>query len=249
MLLIMEMIFISYLINLLENLNLYLSDYIISEAEERNHQIKGRSRFWNKTIPYGARFVDLNSFKITKKINLRQKIGYIGRLNREKGILNFVKSIPIISYNNTQYNYLIGGGGELFQEIELEIIKMNQSIKIDLIGHINHNRMPLYLNELKLLVLPSDAEGLPTIILEAMACGTPVLATSVGAISEVIKNEINGFILQSKSPESIAKKVNEILNVSDLNKISKNARELVENKYSFEQGLKRYKKIIKEVMN
>jgi glycosyltransferase involved in cell wall biosynthesis len=52
---------------------------------------------------------------------------------------------------------------------------------------------------LALLVIPSYTEGLPNIMLEAMACGTPMLASPVGAIEDVIKDEETGFILRSKS--------------------------------------------------
>ena len=61
-----------------------------------------------------------------------------------------------------------------------------------------------------------------------MACGTPVLATSVGAIPDVIKDGETGFIMEDNSPECIAKNVRRALEHPELEKIVKNERELVE---------------------
>ena len=112
---------------------------------------------------------------------------------------------------------------------------------------IPHDELPEYLNELKLLVLPSYTEGLPNIMLEAMACGTPVLATPVGAIPDVINDGENGFILESNNPEYIAENAIRALNYPNLDKIVKNARELVEKEITYEGAVERYRKILKEL--
>ena len=71
-------------------------------------------------------------------------------------------------------------------------------------GWISHDHLPEYLRMLQLLVIPSSTEGLPNIMLEAMACGTPVAATSVGAIPDVIREGETGYILEDNSPECIS---------------------------------------------
>ena len=69
---------------------------------------------------------------------------------------------------------------------------------------------------LKLLVLPCYTEGLPNVMLDAMACGTLVLAISVGAIPDPIKNDETRFIMGDNSPECIARSVVKALNYRDL---------------------------------
>ena len=125
--------------------------------------------------------------------------------------------------------------------------KENLNNKVELTRWIPHDELPDYLNELKLLILPSYTEGLPNIMLEAMACGTPVLATPVGAIPDVITDGETGFILENNSPECIAENVMRALNHHDLEKIVKNARELVEKEFTYEAAVKRYRAILKEL--
>ena len=112
--------------------------------------------------------------------------------------------------------FLIAGEGELHNEMKT-FISENDS-DIDFIDWIPHNELPDNLNRLKLFVLPSYNEGLPNIIMEAMACGTPVLATSVGAIPDIIEDGKTGFIMANNSPDLIRRKIIEIIQRDDFKK-------------------------------
>ena len=95
-----------------------------------------------------------------------------------------------------------------------------------------HQELPDYLTRLKLLVLPSYTEGLPNNVLEAMACGTPVLATSVGAIPDVVpRDKETGFLVRDNSPPCLAKNIVEALTDPELKRIALNARNFVENEF------------------
>lgn len=123
----------------------------------------------------------------------------------------------------------------------------NLNNKVELTGWIPHDELPDYSNMLKLIVLPSYTEGLPNVMLEAMACGTPVLATPVGTIPDVIKDGETGFIMENNNPECVAENVIRVLEHPDLDKIVKNARELVEKEYTYEAAVERYRMILKEL--
>ena len=98
----------------------------------------------------------------------------------------------------------------------------------------------------RLLVLPSYTEGLPNIMLEAMACGTPVLATPVGAIPDVIIDGKTGFIMENNSPECIAENVVRALNSPDLERIAEDGRRFVEENFSFEKTVENWKRILQD---
>ncbi|MDI6867848.1 MAG: glycosyltransferase family 4 protein [Methanoculleus sp.] len=98
-----------------------------------------------------------------------------------------------------------------------------------------------------LLVLPSYTEGLPNIMLEAMACGTPVLATPVGAIPDVIIDGKTGFIMENNSPECIADNVVRALEHPDLEQIAEAGRRFVEENFSFEKTVENWKEILQNI--
>ncbi|HQE50035.1 MAG TPA: glycosyltransferase family 4 protein, partial [Fervidobacterium sp.] len=82
------------------------------------------------------------------------------------------------------------------------------------------------------------------IMLEAMACGTPVLATPVGAIPDVIIDGETGFIMENNSPECIAENVIRALNSPDLERIAGNGRRFVEENFTFEKVVENWKRVL-----
>ncbi|NQE05805.1 Trehalose synthase [ANME-1 cluster archaeon GoMg1] len=199
----------------------------------------------NKISIAHEHFLDFDKFKIKNKFDERENlVGYIGRLSEEKGVLNFVKSIPEALKERSEIKFLIGGDGQLRDKIERYLEGENLNDKVKLAGWIPAEEFSTFLNELKLFVLPSYTEGLPHTILEAMACGTPVLATPVGAISDVIKDGETGFIMENNSPECIAENIVRALAHPNINEITKNARALIEEKYNYQAAVDRYRIIL-----
>ena len=84
-------------------------------------------------------------------------------------------------------------------------------------------------------------------MLEAMACGTPVLATPVGAIPDVIIDGKTGFIMENNSPECIAENVIRALNSPDLEQIAEAGRRFVEENYTFERTVENWKEILQSI--
>ena len=201
---------------------------------------------WNKKIVIGRdHYMDFDRFKINKEYLSRENIiGYIGRLSAEKGIQNFVQALPAIINDRKNLHILIGGDGQLKNSIKAILQKENLIEYVDLPGWVSNEDYPAYLNQLKLLVLPSYTEGLPYTMLEAMACGTPVLATPVGAIPEIIIDGKTGFIMEDNSPDCIAENLNRALSSPDLVKIADNSRRFVEDNFTFEKTLEIWKRIL-----
>jgi glycosyltransferase involved in cell wall biosynthesis len=205
-------------------------------------------KYKNKIYIAHRHFLDFENFKIRKNLEERENlVGYIGRLSEVKGVLNFIEAIPEILKERSEIKFLIGGEGQLRDEIENYLDAENLNNKVELTGWIPHDELPDYFDVLKLVVLPSYTEGLPNIMLEAMACGTPVLASAVGVIPDVIKDEENGFIMENNSPKCIAENVINALGYTDLEGIVKNARELVEQEFTYDAAVEGYRGILESI--
>ena len=226
-----------YFFKLLEEVNYRLADALLTECEymiSENNFLKYNSRVGNL-------FVDIERFVNKKPTKLRRyDVGFIGRLSKEKGILNFLKSLKLLGGN---FRAILIGDGEEKDNVLEEV----HSLKLTYINWVENRELPDYLNEIKLLVVPSYKEGLPNIMLEAMACGTPVLATPVGAIPDVITDGETGFIMENNSPECIARNVIRALNHPNLERIAENARALVEREFTFEKAVERYEEILSKL--
>lgn len=202
-------------------------------------------RWENKIVFAHEHIIDPQKFKIVKQYYERDKIvGFIGRLSQEKGILNLILAIDLILRDRKDVKFLIIGDGSLHKEIEQNIDRKNLQSYVKIEGWISHDNLPLYLNQLLLLVLPSYTEGLPNIMLEALSCGTPVLATPVGAIPDIIKDGETGFIIRDNSPECIAENIIRAMSSKDLGKITENGRWFVEENFTFERTMESWKNLI-----
>lgn len=229
---------------LLRRLNLALSDRILTYSHGVITQWN-LEKYRNKVLVAPYLFVDLDKFRPEKPLSERDNIvGYIGRLSPEKGIWNFVEAMPKLVKASPDVRFLIVGGGELQDEIEQYVKQSNLNDKVRLVGRVSHNEVPGYLNQLKLLVLPSYSEGLPNAVLEAMACGTPVLATPVGSMPDIITGGETGFIMENNSPECIARNVTRALNHPKLEKFAQNARALVEKEFTYQAAVEKYREIL-----
>lgn len=125
---------------------------------------------------------------IKERENTKSKIvGFIGNLvpiKRAEHLIEIFKSIQFLIQESVTF-YIIGKG--LFKEF---LIKSAEKEKIDIriIDPVSQDELREYLNIMDCLILPSRNEGTPNIILESQSCGTPVVATNVGGVSEIIHN-------------------------------------------------------------
>lgn len=231
----------SKFIRLLEKINYTFSDKIIvySKGLVIAYNLQ---KYTSKISIAHHHFIDLSKFNITKQLSERSNlVGYIGRLSEEKGIVNFASAIPKVLEKNKDVKFMIGGDGQLRKKILEYIDREYLNNSVEILGWIPHKDLPAHLNELKLLVLPSYTEGLPGIMLEAMSCGTPVLATPVGGIPDIISDEETGFLVNENSPKCISENIIRVLSHPNLEYIAKRARALVETEFTYEIALEHFR--------
>lgn len=106
---------------------------------------------------------------------------------------------------------LIAGRGPEHGALEALAAKLGLSDRVHLVGAMPQEALKTLYSAADVLILASEREGWPNVLLEAMACGTPVVATNVGGIPEIVTEPVAGRIAATRTPEAIADAVNELL--------------------------------------
>ena len=196
--------------------------------------------------PQGARYVRTDEFDVHTPYDERGRVvGFLGRLDEEKGIRELAEVARTLP-DDVTFRFI--GDGDLRGWLESELAAEIESGAVEMAGWVHHDEVPAELNRLALLVLPSQpTEGLPTTILEALACGTPVYASPVSGVPDVVRDEETGFLIDSRDPAALRVGIEEILARDDLSELSANGRELIETEYSFEAACDRYREILAAV--
>jgi len=230
--------------SVLKRINCRLADRIVIYSPRLIEDWR-LERHKDKILIAHEHFLDFAKFSMQRPLGQRHSLlGYIGRLDPEKGILNLLEAIPRILEKDDDATFLIGGDGPLRPKVEERLNQTKPGSRASFAGWISHDDMPEYLNKLKLFILPSYTEGISNIMLEAMACGTPVLATPVGAIPDIIKDGETGFITEDNSPECLTANIMRALNHPELERIADNGRALVEREFTCDKTVEGYRKVL-----
>lgn len=232
---------------LLEKISYILSDRIIlySTSFITEWHLKNNA---DKALVAHEHFLDLGLFNIREGYASRPPVvGYIGRLSEEKGVLELMQAIPDVLKARSDVSILIVGRGTLSDKVKGYMDERGLSGRVTIVPWVPHDQLPEYLNRLKLLVLPSYTEGLPNVMIESLACGTPFLATPVGAVPDIIRDGVTGFILPDNAPAHISDHIIRALDSDAMETIIANGRRLIERDFSFDAAVERYGRALKQI--
>lgn len=165
---------------------------------------------------------------------------YAGRLERRKGVEVLAKAIPLIVSKVPQIKFqFVGrdtptadGGVSMKGWLETFFHQQNVLRHVEFIGEVPRTGIVTYFQEADLCALPSLWENLPYTCLEAMACGTPVVASRVGGFPEIISDGVDGLLFETRNPRDLAAKVTAMLQDHDIEAMAKKARQKIENEFS-----------------
>ena len=129
-------------------------------------------------------FKPLDKEKIKKELGLNKKVvGYVGNLKYVKRADKFSEIFENIALKQ-EVEFLVVGDGELRKNVEKEC--KHKSLKVKFVGRVPNDEVSYYMNAMDVMILPSRNEGFGSVIIEAQACGVPVVGSSNGGIPEVI---------------------------------------------------------------
>jgi len=194
--------------------------------------------------------------KIIKEFSLKEEeklVGLIGALIPEKGHEEFIKAAKKVADNFPDVKFLIVGSEDVNESGYVEklrniIEKLSLQDKMIFTGF--RKNIPEIINALSITCIASIFEACPMIVLESMACGTPVVGSRVGGTVELIEDGENGLLYEPGNAEDLAEKILFLLkNPEEYSKISKYARKIVEEKFNIGIFVKNIENEIKSVLS
>ncbi len=198
-----------------------------------------------------ARTLVRNTIKMKcgRTVHNKNIILYVGRMEPRKGIDILLKGLSKVQAKSW-FLVLVGEGQPHYiNYLKYLASKLNLIDRICFIGKIPRHLLPYFYSAAYLYVLPSLFEGLPATILEAMACGTPVIATRVGGIPEVVINGVNGILIDPGSIEQLRNALEYVLSdPSYRSKLSKATQDIVRRNFSWNNIAKQYYDLYKALL-
>lgn len=177
---------------------------------------------------------------------------YVGRISRKKGIIDLVKAFSIVAQEEPRTILALAGREEkLYAESVRKLVKeLGLENLVVFLGAVPNKDVVQLMRACDVLVYASiGGEGIPRAILEAMACGKPIVATRVTGIPEAVKDGETGYTVNVGDHEDFAEKVLKILRNTELReKLGRNARALVEREFNYEHIIPILAEIINELM-
>lgn len=175
-------------------------------------------------------------------------VGAVGRLAPEKGFDLLICAVKRLVQSGLDIRLVIAGEGEARCSLEELIQKLQIGDRVRLLGNVADPKQ-LY-QSLDVFVLSSLREGLPNVLLEAMAYEVPVVATRIAGVPALVNDGKNGVLVSSGSVESLVRGIqNLVSNQSERERLGHAGRKTIESQFSFQERMQRVKNIYDRVMD
>jgi glycosyltransferase involved in cell wall biosynthesis len=222
------------LFKIVEKCSIENAQHIIAVSEEVCNEIIDTyniSRARMQVIPNG---IDISVYKCARRQILKKdkkNILFVGTLRESKGVRFLLDAVKLLDHN---YHLHITGDGpqRVFLEKHAETLQIND--KVTFLGA--RNDIPDLMKSADVFVISSLTEGLPFVILEAMASEIPIVATNVGGMKDILKNNYSGLLVKPANPQELKNGIEKIVCDPNLaKKLTINAANEVKKKYSIEK--------------
>ena len=185
----------------------------------------------------------LDDFSYSSPESRPPKIIAVGRFVEKKGLEDLVLACHELTRRGLQYTCQLVGGGELEAKLAAMIEKFQLQEQVFLLGSQPQIKVKELIRSAAVMAAPcvhgedGNRDGLPTVLLEAMALGTPCVSTPVTGIPEVIKHKLTGLLVPERSPNELADALALMMSNTELRvRYSKEARRLIETDFDAQQN-------------
>lgn len=244
--------FLQSLLRSIEFIVLRISLRFTSGVITANSQIgdKIRSLRFNKplqVIPYGA---DLSRFNpsVGKITRFSPFILFVGQISQAKGVNSLLESFLKVKLKQPELNLLLIGRQDKNYTFPSSITK-ELSNSIHLLGYLPQKEVARYMRTAEIVILPSLSEGLPKVLCEALACGTPVIGTRIAGIDEIIIDEKNGILVSPNNIDELTTAIEKILASKELShQYSEHGQKIIQEKFNLELNIKKFIRFFQKIL-
>jgi glycosyltransferase involved in cell wall biosynthesis len=143
------------------------------------------------------------------------KLVCVGRLCEQKGQLLLVEAFGKVLKTGIECELILAGDGEMRPQIESKITELGLTDYVTITGWIDSSQVKDYILQSKAMVLPSFAEGLPVVIMEALALKRPVISTYIAGIPELVVPNENGWLIPAGDVDALAQTIVDVMELDD----------------------------------
>ena len=219
---------------------------VVPTARDRDRVVEKHS-IPKKKIRVVPNYVDVNSFRPFREAReILFDLVFVGRSGLQKNLLSLLEALAKLKRRNKKVRLLMIGNCS--SDSKLIEIAEDKQLSVEFIGNVPNNQLPNYLNQATAFIIPSNYEGHPKALLEAMSCALPCIGADVEGIRDEIKHKETGYLCSTDS-ESIADAIQKLLADKSLqHEMGGNARRYIEENYSLERVLEMELDVIREVI-
>lgn len=220
------------------------TSFVISVSNHSKQDFLALFPFMSETIEVIPIGIELSvSAGLKKEENYLLHVGGFTFEKNHVGLIRIMKRL--VQIKPAMQLWLIGNG-PLWETTRKLVYESGLQNNVKFLGY--QNDVMLYMRGACALILPSIIEGLPGVILEAMYCRTPVVAYNVGGISELVKDEETGWLVEAEDEEGFASAIQEVLRKTDQDIILENAFTMVVSRFDNRSICKRFLKVYETVV-
>lgn len=196
--------------------------------------------------------IDLKKFNIInkQKSNERIRLFTTARLVEKKGMEYLIRAMPTVKKAIPNCELIIVGSGQLRLSLNRLIAELDAGKYIQLIGNVTDMKLLQFFQYADIFILPciiandGDRDGIPVVLMEAMAMGLPVISTNVSGIPELIENGVSGVLVPPNNKNAIADAIINICLNKDLRiEMGKNGRKKIENEFNITYEIEKLIKV------
>jgi glycosyltransferase involved in cell wall biosynthesis len=192
-----------------------------------------------KVISNGVDIKKYHPPSLLREKDEKTKLLFVGRVSYEKGLQYIIPALAQLSH--LPWTFFIVGDGHYLSEIKK--ISTNHHIidRLHFPGWIGKEELLTWYHQADIFVFPSSYEGMPNSVMEAIACGLPVVGTRISGIEDLVKDGVNGITVQVGDVDALVQAVEKLINNPCIReKMGEAGREFIANSFSWEKAAQSY---------